>query len=257
MSPGPDDPRLLRSLIRWQRGGGVLLLALVLAFPIYRWVESGRRDEALVARQAALIAAGRDLWAQNCASCHGVSGEGVDAPALNAREFLESVTDEQVHHITAAGIPGTEMPAWWNEFGGPLTDEQIRALVAFIRSWEDSAPSRPDWREPGGEEATPPPEEHQEEMEEPHGAPAIRATHEGCGPEEIRVQAGRRVALRFVNESEESVSLDLAALGQHVHADPGEAVSIRITPTQEGEYPFECLGAAHGTLLGAGVIVAE
>jgi len=42
------------------------------------------------------------------------------------------------------------MPAWWNELGGSLTDEQIAAVVAFTRSWEDTAPSRPDWRDPEG-----------------------------------------------------------------------------------------------------------
>ena len=72
----------------------------------------------------------------------------MDAPALNAKEFLTTVGDEQVHSITATGIPGTEMPAWWNELGGSLTDEQIASVVAFVRSWEETAPSRPDWREP-------------------------------------------------------------------------------------------------------------
>ena len=28
--------------------------------------------------------------------------------------------------IIRGGIPGTAMPAWWNEYGGPLTDQQIR-----------------------------------------------------------------------------------------------------------------------------------
>jgi cytochrome c oxidase cbb3-type subunit 3 len=86
----------------------------------------------------------------NCASCHGLNGQGVDAPALNSKEFLQSVDDKQIHYITAAGIPGTEMPTWWNELGGPLTDEQIAAIVAYVRSWEKSAPSRPDWRHPRG-----------------------------------------------------------------------------------------------------------
>jgi len=43
------------------------------------------------------------------------------------------------------------MPTWWNELGGPLTDEQIAAIVAYVRSWEKTAPSRPDWRTPAGE----------------------------------------------------------------------------------------------------------
>jgi mono/diheme cytochrome c family protein len=72
----------------------------------------------------------------------------VDAPALNAQEFLSSVTDQQMRGIIAGGIPGTEMPAWWNEYGGPLTDQQLEAVVAYIRSWEKDAPSVPDWRSP-------------------------------------------------------------------------------------------------------------
>ena len=79
-----------------------------------------------------------------------MSGQGVDAPALNSQQFLGSVTDEQMHGIIAGGVPGTEMPAWWNEYGGPLTDEQIAAVVAYIRAWQKTAPSVPDWRTPGG-----------------------------------------------------------------------------------------------------------
>ena len=72
---------------------------------------------------------GQHLWSTNCASCHGTSGEGGSAPALNSQEFLTSVTDEQIHGIIAGGIPGTAMPAWLNDYGGPLTDQQIAALV--------------------------------------------------------------------------------------------------------------------------------
>jgi len=149
-APGRDDPVLERSLRRWQWSGLFVVFLLLLAFPVYRGVEAGRRTESLAAREAALIDTGHDLWELNCAPCHGLEGQGVDAPALNSKEFFEGTTDEQIHHLTAAGIPGTEMPTWWNELGGPLTDEQIQALVAFIRSWEPSAPSRPDWRVPHG-----------------------------------------------------------------------------------------------------------
>jgi hypothetical protein len=41
------------------------------------------------------------------------------------------------------------MPAWWNEFGGPLTDQQIAAAVAFLRSLEKDAPSVPNWHDVG------------------------------------------------------------------------------------------------------------
>lgn len=91
---------------------------------------------------------GRPLWNANCASCHGREGQGIDAPALNAKEFFEVASEQQIHHIIQSGVPGTEMGAWWNEFGGPLTDEQVHAIVAFLQSWEATAPSRPDWRNP-------------------------------------------------------------------------------------------------------------
>lgn len=143
-----DTPALRRSTRRWQTVGVAVFLLLVLAFPIYRWTESGRLDEALASEDGAQIVAGRQLWSLNCAMCHGPGGEGIDAPALNSQEFLQSVSDDQIHGIIAGGIPGSEMPAWLDEYGGPLTDQQIAALVAYIRSWEETAPSVPDWRTP-------------------------------------------------------------------------------------------------------------
>jgi mono/diheme cytochrome c family protein len=32
------------------------------------------------------------------------------------------------------------MPAWGQTTGGPFTDEQLRQIVAFLRSWEPTAP---------------------------------------------------------------------------------------------------------------------
>jgi len=149
----PDDPTLDRSLGRWLAWGVVALAVLVAAFPIYRAVESGRRADALAELEAAQLVSGEQLWAANCSACHGPDGEGIDAPALNAKEFFADTTEQRTHHIAQAGIPGTEMGPWWNEFGGPLTDQQIRAIVAFIFHWQEDAPSRPDWRTPGGEHA--------------------------------------------------------------------------------------------------------
>ena len=143
-----DDPGVSRSTRRWQATGTFLLILLVIAFPLYRATDGSRRAEALAAQDRALMAQGRDLWATNCAACHGTNGEGGTAPALNSQEFLTSVNDEQIHGIIAGGIPGTAMPAWLNDYGGPLTDQQIAGLVAYLRSWEKTAPSVPNWRTP-------------------------------------------------------------------------------------------------------------
>lgn len=143
-----DPPALSRSTRRWQTVGVAVLLLLVLAFPIYRLTENERLDDALASESAAQTVAGHQLYELNCAPCHGEQGEGVDAPALNSQEFLQSVSDEQTHGIIAGGIPGSAMPAWLDDYGGPLTHQQVAAIVAFIRSWEDTAPSVPDWRNP-------------------------------------------------------------------------------------------------------------
>jgi len=130
----------------WMVAGLVLMLIGVLAFPIYRFYEPTARAEASQQVQNDLASAGATLWSSTCASCHGSFGQGVDAPALNSSQFLSIVTNEQIVSIASSGVPGTEMSAYSQEFGGPLTREQITSLAACVRSWEPTAPDRPDWR---------------------------------------------------------------------------------------------------------------
>jgi mono/diheme cytochrome c family protein len=144
----PVDVR--RSTRRWQIAGVWVFLVLVLSFPAYRLTESSRRTDAEVSQNAAQIAAGQELWSENCATCHGKMGEGITAPALNSQEFLASVSDQQIAGIIEGGVPGSEMPAWLADYGGSLTQQQIDAIVAYVRSWQSTAPSRPDWRTPQG-----------------------------------------------------------------------------------------------------------
>jgi mono/diheme cytochrome c family protein len=143
-----EDPVLVRQTVHWKRVGALVLAMLVVAFPVYKAVESSRRTDALLAQNVALIRSGQQLWGLNCASCHGLNGEGIGAPALNSEQFFQGTTDEQIAGIVRGGVPGTQMPAWWNEYGGPLTDQEIAEVVAYIRGWEKTAPSCPDWRTP-------------------------------------------------------------------------------------------------------------
>src|SRR5467141_479564 len=75
------------------------------------------------------------LYSQNCAGCHGASGKGGAAIAL-ANPVLLAIADDSVIRRTAAnGVHDTAMPAFAQSAGGMLTDKQIDALVAGIRSW--------------------------------------------------------------------------------------------------------------------------
>jgi cbb3-type cytochrome c oxidase subunit III len=100
--------------------------------------------------KAEIIKAGAKLFEENCASCHGPDGKGVEGVthlALNSDDFLNTRTDEVIHNIIAAGQTSVGMQAFGAASGGPLSDEQIDEIIAYMRSWQE-----------GGAEATPTPQ---------------------------------------------------------------------------------------------------
>jgi mono/diheme cytochrome c family protein len=74
------------------------------------------------------------LYQQNCAGCHGAQGKGGAAIALNSAVYLQIADDATIRRVTAQGVSGTAMPAFAQNAGGMLTDEQIVAIVAGVRS---------------------------------------------------------------------------------------------------------------------------
>lgn len=84
-----------------------------------------------------LIAAGEKLYRVLCTQCHGASGQGTPlAPTLNAQTFLNETPDAAIRQIISMGVQGTVMPAW----GGRLSETDIDAITAYIRSWQPTAP---------------------------------------------------------------------------------------------------------------------
>ncbi len=93
-------------------------------------------------------ALGAPLFLLNCAQCHGASGQGVDAPPLGANLYIQHADDRTLARTIATGFPGTEMPAWLRDNGGPFSQTQIQQVVAYLRTLQP-APSA------GGSSATP------------------------------------------------------------------------------------------------------
>jgi mono/diheme cytochrome c family protein len=141
------DPEVDRSTNRWMVAGIVLMLAMVAVFPAYLAFEPDSREESRAAQLESLQGEGARTWEFNCASCHGADGEGGTAPSLNAEQFLQAASDEQIEQLVSVGVPGTPMGAFSQDFGGPLTSAQVRAVATYIRSWEEDAPDNPDWRD--------------------------------------------------------------------------------------------------------------
>ncbi len=144
------DPALEKATNRWMWWGLAIMVVMVAIFPLYRVYEPSARAEARDLQLASLVEQGGAIYSLNCASCHGQNGEGGLGPALNSQQFLTSAVDQQVSALIAVGVPGSQMGAYSLDFGGPLTSEQIEAITAYLRAWEEGAPDMPDWRDPLG-----------------------------------------------------------------------------------------------------------
>ena len=138
---------LQQSLDRHLVWGLAFMIVLIVGFPVYYLREPSLRRDALAQQKLDYTASGGTRFAQNCSSCHGKNGAGGStAPTLNSSQFLKDTSDGQVELLISGGVSGTSMTAWSQDFGGPLTAEQVRELVTYLRSLEPSAPSIADWR---------------------------------------------------------------------------------------------------------------
>jgi mono/diheme cytochrome c family protein len=87
------------------------------------------------------IQQGAELFAANCAVCHGPNGEGRVGATLN-KDWPSIRPELTVREIIEQGVSGSVMPAWGQKHGGPLSEAEIDALVAYILSWQTGgAPS--------------------------------------------------------------------------------------------------------------------
>lgn len=106
--------------------GLVILTAVFIALPAA--AQEGNDDE--------LLQQGAQVFAENCAVCHGEDGQGRIGATL-AKNWPSIRPDLRVKDTVERGIPGTLMPAWGAAYGGPLTEQEIDAVTAYILSWQE------------------------------------------------------------------------------------------------------------------------
>ncbi len=93
-----------------------------------------------------IVGEGKKLFVKNCAGCHGSDGLGPAlrqtipsyAPSINNQEFLKAADDGFLLATIAMGRPGTPMRPFAKGLSSiaELSTEEIRQIVAFIRSWQ-------------------------------------------------------------------------------------------------------------------------
>jgi cytochrome c oxidase cbb3-type subunit 3 len=87
---------------------------------------------------------GKPIFSTTCAGCHGLDGGGGEkAPGIAGNANAQGLSDAQISNIISHGISGAGMPAF-----DSLTDEEVRALVRYVRTLQGKIETRP---LPGGD----------------------------------------------------------------------------------------------------------
>ena len=129
----------------------VLTVAIAAFLSVYWLMEPHRVKVEAEKMRSEAAEKGKPLYLTHCARCHGKTG-GLQRRirAINSKNYLKAVDDTVLYKIIERGIPRTGMVALGDKEGGPLNQEQINQLVAFIRNWEKTAPVLPE--EPSAKE---------------------------------------------------------------------------------------------------------
>lgn len=99
-----------------------------------------------LAGDPAAVLAGKGIYEDNCAGCHGDSGEGDIGPSLVDNKFLYVEGDladddyyELIHNGTEEGNveEGRQMKGGMPSFAGDLSKREIWSVIAFIRSLQN------------------------------------------------------------------------------------------------------------------------
>jgi len=135
---------------------GLLLLGAVAGAAL--WWRAAPPGAADPARSAAVVALGAALYGAHCASCHGADLEGqpnwrqrnaeglLPAPPHDGTGHTWHHPDAQLFAITkygTAALVGGDYRSTMTGFGDVLGDDEIRAVLAYIKSrWPEEIRTR-------------------------------------------------------------------------------------------------------------------
>jgi mono/diheme cytochrome c family protein len=103
----------------------VLIATLLFYAVVYAQTDAPPEERELGAR----------IYSDNCLVCHGEGGKGRVGAELS-KNWPAIRPDLLVRSIIETGVSGSVMPAWSQKHGGPLSDDEIDALVTYILSWQ-------------------------------------------------------------------------------------------------------------------------
>ena len=126
-------------------GTAAIVAGIVLLFQARLSAEAAAVDQTagLASLDPAAVVRGDALFSQNCAVCHGAGARGDGPGAASLTRPPANLTtghalghsDDDYAYWIENGIEGTDMPA----FGDKLEDGEIRDVVAYVRSLQQTA----------------------------------------------------------------------------------------------------------------------
>lgn len=180
LRPGePDDVLESDRLAKLQRYGAIASVAFAAFMAIYWLAEPSRMaakeaefEELSIERgegyfhEETTFVEGQAILGVACSACHGEDAAGgtnlfldpatgerrqVDVPEL--RTLFARYDPPPPQHLSTwdyvfftieRGRPGTDMPTWGNEFGGPLTEQQLTDIVNYLEHIQETPEIRDD-----------------------------------------------------------------------------------------------------------------
>lgn len=146
--------------MKWHIALGIVsMVAVIVVLSGIAITEQDRMESFTDSYQSRQIEFGALLFENNCRSCHGPQGKGIESvgPAINAADLFNGdrlrsfdftgTVEDYLKGVISAGRPipsqgstyPQRMPTWGAENGGPLRTDEIEALVLFTMNWEKVA----------------------------------------------------------------------------------------------------------------------
>jgi mono/diheme cytochrome c family protein len=171
MRPGPSDEVLERRHVERTMGWGILFVVITAIWLPALWLKEPNQNVEdgieLVSRAERRggewfgLTSPENPTGFGCARCHGPEAQGGSVPFTNATtgEFNPAYPVPPLNNVCARlpvevtdthpisirdtimqGREGTPMPSWSVRFAGPMNDQQITDLIAYLVSIQEGVP---------------------------------------------------------------------------------------------------------------------
>ncbi|WP_026998815.1 cbb3-type cytochrome c oxidase N-terminal domain-containing protein [Eisenibacter elegans] len=100
-------------------------------------------------KDADVLANAKSIYDEECATCHGIAGEGGVGPNLTDEYWLHGGSIQDVFKTIKYGVPSKGMIAWEKK----LKPDEMQAIASYILTLQGTNP--PNAKDPQGEKYTP------------------------------------------------------------------------------------------------------